>query len=164
MTVPSERTRAILQTRNFLRELTISRVTPDLPDNVREHARALLRHYPSSYDVQLAHLALPEWYGPVVTGEGQETAERFKQFTKAEHAVLAKCEPAMRGGLFSTILNLQEQEREVPVSEGESPVTNSPGTSSKKQAKRVIAVCRGCGLIVTIIMLAIGILLGRLSK
>lgn len=65
MTIPYERTRSILETRDFLRELQDPRLTPRVPASVREHARALLRHYPSYADIELAHKALPMVYGPV---------------------------------------------------------------------------------------------------
>lgn len=51
MTLPSERTRAVVQIRKFLVE--ISRVTT-LPDSIRTEARWLLRHYPSKDAVLLA--------------------------------------------------------------------------------------------------------------
>lgn len=65
MTIPSERTRAIIETRIFLEELISQRLTPDVPDAVRNQARALLRHYPFGSEIHLAHHALPEWFGPV---------------------------------------------------------------------------------------------------
>ncbi|WP_394235522.1 BPSL0761 family protein [Pseudomonas anguilliseptica] len=51
MTMPHERTRAVLQTHDFLVEL--SRDT-SLPERVRRDARFLLRHYPSRSDMLLA--------------------------------------------------------------------------------------------------------------
>lgn len=51
MTTPSERTRAIIQAREFLVDL--SRDTA-LPEAVRTQARRLLRHYPSADEVLLA--------------------------------------------------------------------------------------------------------------
>jgi len=65
MTIPCERTRAIIETRCFLEELISQRLTPDVPDAVRQQARALLRHYPFGTEIHLAHSALPEWFGPV---------------------------------------------------------------------------------------------------
>ena len=65
MTIPAERTRAIIETRRFLEELLSQRLTPDVPDAVRKQARALLRHYPFGSEIHLAHHALPEWFGPV---------------------------------------------------------------------------------------------------
>jgi len=65
MTVPSERTRALIKTYELLIRLQHARATPDVPEWLREEARCLLRHYPTSSNVQLAHMALPTWFGPV---------------------------------------------------------------------------------------------------
>ena len=65
MTVPSERTRALIQTYELLIRLQHARATPDVPEWLREKARCLLRHYPTPSNVQLAHMALPTWFGPV---------------------------------------------------------------------------------------------------
>lgn len=51
MTLPYERTRAVVQTREFLVEL--SRNT-DLTEAIRLEAKRLLRHFPSKADVLLA--------------------------------------------------------------------------------------------------------------
>lgn len=51
MTRPYERTRAIIQTRDFLIELSKDKF---LPDEKRREARRLLRHYPSRKEVLLA--------------------------------------------------------------------------------------------------------------
>lgn len=51
MTLPYERTRAIIQTEAFLIELSKDK---SLPDEMRQEARRLLRHYPSRKDVLLA--------------------------------------------------------------------------------------------------------------
>lgn len=60
MTMPHERTRAVLHTREFLEEILGNHA---VPDEVRRQVRALLRHYPSKSDMQLAHLACPAWFG-----------------------------------------------------------------------------------------------------
>lgn len=65
MTIPFERTRALVSTREFLRELLDPKRTPRVPRPFRERAKALLRHYPSLFEIELAHKSLPEWYGPV---------------------------------------------------------------------------------------------------
>ena len=65
MTIPFERTRALIETKIFLQQLQDPKLTPRVPAAVREIARKLLRHYPSYSDVELAHKALPEVYGPV---------------------------------------------------------------------------------------------------
>ncbi|SFQ27356.1 hypothetical protein SAMN05216229_11544 [Geopseudomonas sagittaria] len=51
MTMPSERTRAIIQTREFLVDLSRDQA---LPEAVRTEARRLLRHYPAADEVLLA--------------------------------------------------------------------------------------------------------------
>jgi len=69
MTLPSERTRAVLQTQAFLRDLMDPTVVPGVPDKVRQEARSLLRHYPSASNMKLAHLACPQWFGPTDADE-----------------------------------------------------------------------------------------------
>jgi hypothetical protein len=51
MTMPHERTRSIIQTRAFLVDLSHDQA---LPESVRNEARRLLRHYPTSNEVLLA--------------------------------------------------------------------------------------------------------------
>lgn len=53
MTVPIERTNAVLNTEKFLLDLLRPSVTPRVPKEVRERARSLLRHYPSSFDMDV---------------------------------------------------------------------------------------------------------------
>lgn len=65
MTIPFERTRSILQTRDFLERLLNPRETPRVPRSVRGQAKTLLRHFPNYSDIELVHQALPDWYGPV---------------------------------------------------------------------------------------------------
>ena len=65
MTIPYERTRALIETKSFLLKLVDTERLPHVPDAVRQHAEYLLRHYPSYADIELAHRALPDLYGPV---------------------------------------------------------------------------------------------------
>jgi hypothetical protein len=65
MTIPFERTRSIIMTREFLQRLQNPEETPRVPRSVRGHAKMLLKHYPTYADVEQAHKALPETYGPV---------------------------------------------------------------------------------------------------
>jgi hypothetical protein len=51
MTMPTERTRSIIQTREFLVDLSRNKA---LPEPVRTEARRLLRHYPTAREVLLA--------------------------------------------------------------------------------------------------------------
>ena len=67
MTIPYERTRALIETKSFLLKLVDTERLPHVPDAVRQHAEYLLRHYPSYADIRLAHRALPDLYGPVPT-------------------------------------------------------------------------------------------------
>lgn len=48
MTLPYERTWAVVGTQRFLTEVLVNRC---IPATVREHARTLLRHYPNPSDV-----------------------------------------------------------------------------------------------------------------
>ncbi|EPQ8820816.1 BPSL0761 family protein [Pseudomonas aeruginosa] len=48
MTLPYERTRAIVKTEEFLRELSRD---ANLPQDIRSYAKSLLRHYPSAAEV-----------------------------------------------------------------------------------------------------------------
>lgn len=65
MTIPFERTRALIETRLFLQELTDPKVTPRVPRAIRGKAKLLLKHFPTYADVEQAHKALPDTYGPV---------------------------------------------------------------------------------------------------
>lgn len=51
MTMPNERSRAVVKTRDFLVALSRDRT---LPEKVRHDAKFLLRHYPTRDDVILA--------------------------------------------------------------------------------------------------------------
>lgn len=59
MTLPDERYRAVIQTRRFLLDLCNPEHTPRLPKIVREHARAMLRHYPSDWEMDQAARSAP---------------------------------------------------------------------------------------------------------
>jgi len=56
------RLRALVHTREFLRDLCDSERTPKVPDSVRAEARRLLRHYPLGRDLKLVGMALPLWF------------------------------------------------------------------------------------------------------
>ncbi|MGU7778678.1 BPSL0761 family protein [Burkholderia sp. PU8-34] len=65
MTIPIERTRAVLRTRQFLEELTSATSSADL-SGVRLRAESLLRHYPTVSDLSLSATALPLiWADPL---------------------------------------------------------------------------------------------------
>jgi hypothetical protein len=52
MTLPIERTNAVLRTEKFLIDLRDPKKYPRVPRAVREEAHRLLRHYPSQYDMK----------------------------------------------------------------------------------------------------------------
>jgi hypothetical protein len=53
MTLPDERYRSLVQTKNFLTELLYPSLTPRVPKIVRQRARSLLRHWPDDYHLNL---------------------------------------------------------------------------------------------------------------
>ena len=53
MTLPYERTRAVVQTEEFLKNLINPKKTPRVPKEVRKQAGFLLRHYPNSIDMEI---------------------------------------------------------------------------------------------------------------
>ena len=65
MTVPAERTRALVCTHGFLKDLLNPGVTPGVPKDVRATAKWLLRHYPDPGTVQYAHNVCPVLFGPL---------------------------------------------------------------------------------------------------
>lgn len=50
MTLPDERTRAVLNTKEFLRNLLDPKKTPRVPKKIRKQAYSLLKHYPNDFD------------------------------------------------------------------------------------------------------------------
>ena len=51
MTLPIERTNAVLNVERFLMDLCIPKKTPRVPSEVRRQARSLLKHYPRKFDM-----------------------------------------------------------------------------------------------------------------
>jgi hypothetical protein len=52
MTLPIERTFAVLNVEQFLKDLRDPKKYPRVPKVVREEASRLLRHYPSKYNMR----------------------------------------------------------------------------------------------------------------
>jgi hypothetical protein len=65
LTIPEERTRTLIQTERFLRQLTITHETPDIPERVREEARRLLRHFPDATTVDNLGRLQPQYFSTV---------------------------------------------------------------------------------------------------
>ena len=53
MTLPYERTRAVVQTEEFLKNLINPKKTPRVPKEIRKQAYFLLRHYPNRMDMEI---------------------------------------------------------------------------------------------------------------
>ncbi len=60
MTLPDERYRAVLAAERFLTDLLDFRKTPRVPSEIRKRASAVLRHYPSTWDMDRAAHKTPE--------------------------------------------------------------------------------------------------------
>lgn len=63
MTIPIERTYAIINTRAFLLDLLDRKKTPRVPIEIREKARRLLKHYPMEYYLEKASEKCPDIFG-----------------------------------------------------------------------------------------------------
>ena len=64
MTLPIERTNAVLNVERFLMDLCIPKKTPRVPSEVRRQARSLLKHYPRKFDMMYpaeSFEAIKEW-------------------------------------------------------------------------------------------------------
>lgn len=49
MTLPSERTRSVIQTEDFLKKICVN---PEIPESIRNEAKYLLRHFPTADDIK----------------------------------------------------------------------------------------------------------------
>jgi hypothetical protein len=80
MTLPDERYRAVKWAREFLTDLMDTRAT-QVPQEIRDRARACLRHYPSEWDMQQAAEETPH-----VFAEQMEPVYRmFKQYEQSKN-------------------------------------------------------------------------------
>lgn len=78
MTMPDERTRAVLQARAFLQRLAMGEWSAEIPLAVRREAQRLLRHYPGASVMELAHLSLPAWFGPTRVADPGESSGNYE--------------------------------------------------------------------------------------
>lgn len=62
MTMPTERSRAVLDTRDFLERLARAELVEESPQTLMTWAKALLRHYPEDTHIRLASKALPAYW------------------------------------------------------------------------------------------------------
>ncbi len=76
MTLPDERYRAVLYAEEFLRAIANPGITKRVPKELRQRAQNILRHYPSTWDMQRAAREAPD-----VFAERMEDVTRlFKQY------------------------------------------------------------------------------------
>lgn len=81
MTLPDERYRAVIQTRRFLLDLCNPQHTPRIPRIIREHARSMLRHYPSDWDMERACQDSPD----VFQTRMEAVTRLFKQYEQSKN-------------------------------------------------------------------------------
>lgn len=67
MTVPSERSQSLHNTREFLRSLIDPKQTPRIPRSIRKEAYWCLKHFPSDYDIFKASEDSPNVFGDLRT-------------------------------------------------------------------------------------------------
>ena len=80
MTLPDERYRAVLYAEEFLRAISDPNITKRVPKELRQRARGILRHYPSTWDMQQAAEGAPH-----VFAERMEAVTRlFKQYEESK--------------------------------------------------------------------------------
>ena len=58
--MPDERFRAVLYAEEFLRAVSDPSITKRIPKEIRQRARGILRHYPSTWDMQRAANGAPD--------------------------------------------------------------------------------------------------------
>jgi hypothetical protein len=63
MTMPHERTRAVLWTYELLNDLVNPEKTPGVPDEIRRQARYCLRHFPLPHELHWYAQADPQTWG-----------------------------------------------------------------------------------------------------
>jgi hypothetical protein len=62
MTIPSERYRALVAGKQLLLDLCNSKSTENVPSNIRQRARDVLRHYPFDIDIEIIAEKIPQLY------------------------------------------------------------------------------------------------------
>jgi len=92
MTLPDERYRAVIAAERMLRDLCDPKATPRVHSSIRDRARAVLRHYPSQWDMDRAAAAVPEVFMTHI-----EDLHRFILKGRADAAIREEIEARIRG-------------------------------------------------------------------
>ena len=80
MTLPDERYRAIDRTRRLLLNLLNPEHTPRVPKLIRDEARACLRHFPTTFDMQVAAEESPS----IFQERMEDVTKFFKQYEQSK--------------------------------------------------------------------------------
>jgi hypothetical protein len=80
MTLPDERYRAVMQTARFLQSLSFSSETKRVPLAIRQEARALLRHYPTEYDMK----KVSQTSADIFAERMEDVTRMFKQYEQSK--------------------------------------------------------------------------------
>lgn len=62
MTLPDERYRSLIRTKEFLIDLLNRSKTPRVPKDIRYRASALLKHWPDNYHLELMTQHMPDHF------------------------------------------------------------------------------------------------------
>ena len=81
MTLPDERYRAVIKTKEFLQDLLDPKKTPRIPKDIRQTARWCLRHYPDSWDMQQAAEASPHLFAERM----EDVTRLFKKYEESKN-------------------------------------------------------------------------------
>ena len=81
MTLPDERYRAVLYAEEFLRALANPTITKRVPKDLRQRARGILRHYPSTWEMQQAAEACPS----VFAERMEDVTRMFKAYEEKKN-------------------------------------------------------------------------------
>ena len=94
MTLPHQRTRALLKTIRLLGSLADSGITPPVPEGVRFVAMNLLKDYPTLAEIELIHHALPALFDSVIQRQPEGMpARRPRPLQEGETALAADAGP-----------------------------------------------------------------------
>lgn len=81
MTLPDERYRAVLYAEEFLRAIADPSITKRVPKEIRQRARGILRHYPSTWELDNAAVAAPD----IFSKHMEPVTRLFKQYEQKKN-------------------------------------------------------------------------------
>ncbi len=93
MTLPDERYRAVQWAERFLQNIANPKGYPRIPGHVRQEARSILRHYPSTWDLDRASNAAPDVFQPKM----EAVTRLFAQYEQSRQTQQDVDEPQVPG-------------------------------------------------------------------